>query len=39
MAGDEEGVDREIFNFQSAPQNAKSALEGNKGLKERFDQF
>ena len=28
LAGDEV-VDREIFNFQSAPQNAKSALDGN----------
>ena len=38
MAGDED-VDREVFNFSSAPQNAKSALEGNQGLKERHEQF
>ena len=31
------GVDKEIYNFASAPQNAKSALAGNQGLQRRFD--
>lgn len=26
------GINKEIYNFSSAPQNAKSALEGNRGL-------
>lgn len=33
------GVDKEIYNFSSAPQNAKSALAGNKGLEERYNAF
>ena len=33
------GVSKEIYNFSSAPQNAKSALEGNRGLQERYEQF
>ena len=33
------GVSKEIYNFSSAPQNAKSALEGNRGLQERYEKF
>lgn len=33
------GVSKEIYNFQSAPQNAVSALKGNKPLQERYEQF
>ena len=33
------GIPKENYNFASAPQNAKSALVANPGLKERYDQF
>ena len=33
------GVSKEIYNFASAPQNAASALDGNRGLQERYEQF
>ena len=33
------GVSKELYNFASAPQNAKSALDGNRALQERYDQF
>ena len=33
------GIDKEIYNFSSAPLNAKSALDGNRGLQERYEQF
>lgn len=39
VTGGMDAEDHELFNFQSAPQNAKSALEGNQGLKERYEQF
>ena len=33
------GITSEMFNFQSNPNNAKSALNKNPGLQERYDQF
>ena len=33
------GVDKEIYNFSSAPQNAKSALDKNYGLQKRYEKF
>lgn len=31
------GITKEHYNFSSAPQNAKSALDGNRALQERFE--
>lgn len=33
----EYGISKEIYNFSSAPQNAKSAFQGNQALKDRYD--
>ena len=36
---EDERRERELFNFASAPINAKSALNGNKPLKERYERL